>query len=486
MYNLFLLATYLVFSVKVYAEPSAQNSSRDSLGLVSFLSSALGVFPGKTACVSNEYRKILQLDQYRSDDAVGGSNAGFVRLMDQQYQGSKCFRVALQKFYQEIDKADAATPGRSRFLTSLGVPQFSSSLQDLGNPQYSPGWLFKTAMKIGGNDPLLALQLVAFCGHDDVQQTQGDAGESVLIECPRADSLMFFNGSMVNIGKRQQPIAGEIALTETRGISPITPSKNYHIIMGSYIGCRLAENCDIDSQAASQYEKKAALGYRMLRLKSEADGLQNKYKNALLKQREDISKKRIPSSKKPSDSLKDHMFEEIKQAQTRNGNTATSSGKPPRVLSDQEIRQRVNRDFDKLVALDAMGDQFFSSALKLIGEVNFSERENGIVRTYDFLGANSQKLKDSCQLLVPDQCDSIVKTLKSWNADLVWTANQHSIGAKLGADSCKESKQKRSGGVPSVCAIYNNEPDLTRETMVLRHQSGSSGTDKKLKPAGKK
>lgn len=451
---------------------SPQNQSKGTLNVISVFANALGSLPGKTACVANEYRDILRLGEYRTDD-TGASNSGFISAMEETYKGSHCFRVALDKFYQEVDKIDAATSSRSKFLTRLGAPRFTSSVDDLKNEQYKAGALYEAAKKVAGNDPMLAMQLIAFCGHDDIHQTSDPDTSKVYISCPQKDSFMYFNGSLVSIGKSQLPMAGKKALEESRGISNETPAKNYHVLTGSYIGCRFAEKCQLSEIESSQYERKASIAYRLLRMRSARQDLERKYSEAISKYKADLKSGQIKSD--PFQALTNNIYEILKKKSERDKKSSKDMGDFVKAgkstQSDAQLKAKASQEGKKVLAHLMIDDSLIGSSMKLLGQITFNEIGNENA-TYNFLAYRSAEMTRKCQELSPDKCEEILKELDSWNADLIWTANQHSIGAKFGASQCQNSRQQRAGAKPPVCAAYEKEPDLTAQNMVKRQQVG--------------
>ncbi len=416
---------------------------RGNLDTISTLGSVLAKLPGNNACAAKEYLTIIRPEEYRSDGAMGSSNAGIATMMDIQFKASKCFRVAIGKLYGEVAKVDAATPQRSRFLTSNQAPRFSSGISDLNSPVAKPGWLLEAAEKVAGGDPQLALMILAYCGHDDISQNDGTQIEPPF-QCPEPGSSMFFNGSLLSPGKREQPIAGSIALEETRGISDNTPSKNYHVITGAFIGCRLAEACGMDPILASNYERKAALAYRMLRLQSEADRKLETYSAEVQKYESELAKK--PPVERPFEVLSTAIFLNLKsKVKTKSLDS-----------NDQVLKSRAEQLAKRILTLKLFKMNLVRNTSQFLGKIEFHQEG----KTTDFVSADVPMVKEKCKRLSPDQCDAILAELRSWNADLVWSANQHSMGAKLGAENCKDSKQRRNGGRAAVCAAYDKEPDL--------------------------
>lgn len=442
------------------------------ISAVEFFSSTIGRLPGKMSCASNEYLSILRLDAYTSDSAVGGSNAGFVKMMKEKYSNSKCFRVALDKFYQDVDSADGQTLQRRQLLTSQQVPAFNTSVESMNNPAYQPGWLFDLAMRRSSNDPQMALALIAYCGHDDVRQTdESEVGTTV--ECPGKDSLMFFAGSLFSQGKDQRPIAGQMALESSRGVDQLTPTKYYHLMMGAYVGCRLVEKCGLSELEASQFERKAALIYRAFRLISEKRKLSSQHGEAFTRYLNDLSKGRIPEGKRPFDVLVDHLADAMKK---RRPNPESNESKG--TTFESKIRERAVKDAERLLTLNLVQEGLLKNSLSLLGEVQLKEIKMDVEfgkrsAPYDFVSAGSAGVKNSCGKISPDRCEVLLKNLKSINADLVWTANQHSMGAKFGAEKCKDAKVKRAGMPPPICKAYEAEPDITPSTVSHRKNSES-------------
>ncbi|MFN8847716.1 MAG: hypothetical protein ACK5W9_12770 [Bdellovibrionales bacterium] len=415
----------------------------------------VGKLPGKTACAAAEYGDILRPHLYATDSAIGSSNAGFINLMENQYKDSKCFRVALKKFYAEVDQIDAETPQRSQFLTPKGLaPRFMSSVSDLKSEKAKPGFLLEKAKRVAGGDPRLALQLIAFCGHDDVNQTGED--DRVHATCPEKDSAMYFSGALYDSGKTQSPIAGRQALGKSRGIGDQTPAKNYHVMMGAFIGCRLAETCGMTAVEISQIEKKFSLAYRMSRMKLSAIAAKEQYKTIIDQYISEVSSGRI----------KQGQFQHLKEQILRQ---LESERKPGKEKSD--LPGRAEKEAMKILTLLVVDHSTFDQSLKLLGEVNLKNNhstEEKKFEAFDFLGSKETKNIDFCKQISPDKCDDVLKEVQSWNADLIWTANQHSQGAKLGAEECKKSKELRAGGRASVCAGYEKEPDVTAADRVIR------------------
>jgi hypothetical protein len=422
----------------------------------------------KASCVMSEYFKNMRPLEYRSASAVGDGNAGFSKMMNQRYFESKCFRVALDKFYKEVDKFDELTRvKRSSALTSQLKPSINSGVDQLNVPGVKAGWMLEAAQKIAGGDPAFALQILSFCGHDDVSQMNTPKSEKksntnpnsssttnkVRIECPRPSSLIYFPDSL-GLGARTPPEAIQV-LTANRTVDRNTPAKNYHVTTSAFLGCQLRENCNVSAEESARYQRYASYMYRSVRLKFEANRLKSKYKTEFdyyLKNDESLGGIRNVTK------LESLIFEKLKK-----DNLQFNQDKRK---SEQALKEKSKTEAHKLISLYLYDESngVLSTLAKVTDEMDVTKQN------YVF-DKDSAKFKDLCRKIAGSQCASAQSTLNNWNADFVWTMSQHSVGANLGNKLCKDSKQQRAGGRPSVCENYEKEPDLTDANMTRRgHQ----------------
>lgn len=446
----------------------------------------------KAACAAKVYFDNIRPHAYGSALDVGGSNVGFKQKMAEDYQNNKCLRVALEKFYQQIDKADEATEqARRRHLTDAKLPKplMSASVSALGVPEYKDGWLFEAAMKSAGRDPHLAMQLIAFCGHDDVTQigsprpplenesfVNGRTGEeSTLkqkksqkkankptVDCPPASSLFYFPRSL-DSGVDTQVTARE-ALQGQRDLTR-SPAKAYHTLFASFLGCNLAEKCNATPKEAAKLGRRFGSFYRGVRMDSMLSGLVNSGLKEIAEYENFMKSKSTPESEK--------KFSKLVQLFARSRSSSDMAERSSysvaiRTMAAYLIKQENSVLFSS-ISKSSVKKELSSAEMEALFKLSDEEiAKKGIESARLLVDWDSESFKQRCRKLARESCDEVIKMIKDWNADSVWTMNQHSVGATFGAEQCQSSAFRRAGGKPQICASYESQPDITRENMSHR------------------
>lgn len=138
-------------------------------------------------CVRDELVRI-RLTQVKQGEETGTwlANGGVVSDYQLKMANNPCFAVLVSTFYDEIrrdfnistDQDDTLPNGRPSLNARAGQGSFSD---------VEPGELWKRALKKANNDPNLALELIGYCGHDDVFQ---NAEDNIISTQNRAQALM--------------------------------------------------------------------------------------------------------------------------------------------------------------------------------------------------------------------------------------------------------------------------------------------------------
>ncbi len=149
-----------------------------------------------------------------------------------------------------------------------------NSLDGISQGDFPPGWLWKKALKFSNGKKLLAMQLIGFCGHDDVNQVEigsfkparNSKRSSSRVDCPRAGDPVFTPGSLGAETILPLVLKQKIARIQApkKGMSAL-PAKYYHTIGAAYTSCFMVRR-GVPDWITSRAVKGAINAYRAGRI----------------------------------------------------------------------------------------------------------------------------------------------------------------------------------------------------------------------------
>jgi len=120
------------------------------------------------------YRRIISAEEFINDRELGETNKGIALHFAKMIDSNNCFSNIAHQFYSDINELDQKYR-KEEYENLPGVikderASLAMSSGDRKHKDLKPGWMMKMAMKYAGNDPNIAMRLIAMCGHDDVNQ----------------------------------------------------------------------------------------------------------------------------------------------------------------------------------------------------------------------------------------------------------------------------------------------------------------------------
>jgi hypothetical protein len=312
------------------------------------------------------------------------------------------------------------------------TPKIRSKISDLNDPQYHPGWLWEKAMRLTGQNSNMAAKIIAYCGHDDQEQSESGI-------CPHDNSPLFYPVALGSGVDTPAAIKEYVVRTQSVHVSADSiKAKNYHIMSAAYLGCRMIEN-GVPADQVANYSQKFAYIYRRIRTcRSALDSLSN-YKKA-----EDRYQKKLRQFvQSQSEGARPTIEEEIVQEIPHNADAF-----------------RYNDAKDKAKVLKRIVDSYYASKLYVkmtqcpegktseIGEAMKANSMDGNRLSSDSLYLPPD-FDDKCPSIAGGNCLDAKKVLDTWDADFKWTMNQHRVGAEFAAKNCKLLSQQKT---PPLCA----------------------------------
>jgi hypothetical protein len=371
------------------------------------------------------YKEVVRPQDYANDDVAHSQNVGVVNYFADAMSGDGCFRELVKQFYSDEKNVS---------YVQRPIPKIKSQISDLKDPQYKPGWLWEKALKLTGGNPNMALKIIAYCGHDDVEQTEDKS-----IFCPGKNSPMYYPEALGKGVETSDSVKDLVIRTQSIHASAENiKAKNYHILLSAYLGCQMIEN-GVKPESAADFSQKFAYVYRRIRTCRVAFNNYERYKDA------------------------EARYEKALGRFTR----SQSDGKRPSI--EEEIRKDAKTNFDsykyqatqdKEKFLKSLADTYYASKLYVKmtqcpdGKANeVSEAIKANSASGIRLGSDSLYLPlnfdEQCPSIAGGRCVDAKKVLDTWDADFKWTMNQHRVGAEFAAKNCKPLSQQKT---PPLCA----------------------------------
>lgn len=427
----------------ILAFGSARGSA-DVSSLGSWVQNIASRIPGDIGIALGVYMDTMRPQQYKEGE-LGRANVGIRTHLLEQWQNSACFQKIGKTFYDnKLFTSDKKAPP-ARIYQTLNDASVN------GN-QYSPGWLWNMALESAGGQPNLAIKLIAFCGHDDIDQAPIFEGNQVL-NCPFSGSAMFFPEALGKGIDTSPAIKKYVIEAQKIHIDPkLIKAKMYHVYGAAYNACRVIEK-GVAPKDAADIAQKFAFAYRRLRT--------------------------CESSRMITETLKPYYLEFQKRLAKYNRGQSNGDAPTFEELIEQAVRE------DKLTkAEDAFGPWFYgyninsnkdhSKFLKRVADYYYASKiyftmtncPTGQISQFgELMQAHSSKLtsimKDSlflppnfdeqCEGLVGGNCSGAKMVLQTWDADFKWTMEQHRLGAEFAASHCKPLAELEKYPTPPIC-----------------------------------
>jgi hypothetical protein len=432
--------------------------------------------PGTTTCALNSIMEMLRSRVVHKETEVSSQvpiwmqNSGVVAYYQNQLRESPCLAILMGEFYSPSNiispngdgSGDDLIPNGSRrasLAAFAGRGSFSAT---------SPGHYYEQAKQIAEGDPVLAMEILGYCGHDDVGQNRNDTtsfsnDESALavsnylrrrasipndktttdlahtmdrlvngslfqaiqaggvaqtdIRCPSGASSFYAPGAIHPYIALSDETVRTIASVQapSRG-AQVLPAKAYHGTFAAVMGCKLA-SCGLGPEMAGKVMSGFGLTYRRIRMKQTTESYM---RLAQLVQSE----------------LNVEIFNESDNE----------------TLFSDEFARRFAEWFEHrrpVITKEIGGEELYVANTRLswnrmLGNMDAANlylwSGYGHVRSY-LNGSWDSTINDYISnpaicTMGAERCRKAMDTLETWMVDFKWTKEQQMRGAEFGARKC--------------------------------------------------
>ena len=504
------------------------------------LESLKSVIPSeKYQCAVTEILKSVNPSAYSGDNGVGGSNAGLNKFFNDFAESNSCFAGEASKFWARMStelampkknpENDSSLSGAFSFMTLAGSgrPTLGERAGEGRFSNFSPGFLWRSALSVTKGDTSAAVLLIGMCTHDDFsmsirvpsdpQQMREDLKQriekqtkqindfrqelvniskdsdefkfiSIQIEnwskkvlkmnddlannripkfstqiCPERNSAATLPGSIGENVDIPQALKREIAaIQKPNGSTNDLPAKAYHFTGGIMVGCQMGK-CGLSPIEAETVAGLIANGYRAIRICSNVKSLLNQQETLL----QESGAYRIDAPDFP-EKAKNYLARSYAETKLRftgmAGGMAVMPNAPGNEIGFLE-NSTPQHGATAEVKTAIMESAIKEATAKLI-ELDSARLFNrwylgttGICTTVRTGGPADLMATDQTQRPDPntgvrrggtvcdipgwslERCEKARKKLATWDEDFKWTAAQHRIGARFGAEQCKPDRK---------------------------------------------
>ena len=394
------------------------------------------------SCAMTFVDQFSGLDKYDADVNIELGNYGAAQYLENRLRCSQPLQEGTKQFYIEGGKNVKGLTGEE--LKSLPSSDLLSGrpslLDEAGKGRFSnvaPNSIYEKALAAAHGSPSRAIEILTICGNDDVELpislpeitwtkqkndrrraelkvesvrinmartsnphnarfldealndlkkvNEGPEGPQVPIEftCPGRTSPLYAPGAIGPILPKNIIEKVIRAQAPTKGGRAL-PAKNYHMILGSYFGCKLSQ-CGLPESAVTELQKLYARTYRTVRLMDNV-------------------------------SRGSRQAREVSELQDEHFDSPDISGMGREVDASLMFK---SGDYDAETLLDE--DPFFQKPLP----AGRSRPQRSLCRRPGWSDR---------------RCKLARAQLASWLVDLEWTAGAQSAGAAWGFQKCKNEK----------------------------------------------
>jgi hypothetical protein len=460
--------------------------------------------PGVSTCAVNTLVEMVRSrvsniqTNNTASEAVWMQNSGVVAYYQNQLRDSPCLATLIGEFYrsQELKQSHAYSSENDLLPNSEGRASLASFAGTGSFQSIQPGHYYELANQVAEGDPVLAMEILGYCGHDDANQNLNDStsfsnhessetirgfirrrasipnensandlstnvdrivngsfyqliqdGGSVRtqIECPARGSNFYAPGAIHPDIALDQETIDTIARVQapTQGAN-VLPAKAYHGTFAAVMGCKLA-SCGLSPEMSGKIMSGFALTYRRVRMRETTDSY---ILLALL-----IQEKFGVEFYKSNDN-EQVMSEEFGK-------------KVMEWLHDSSNRKEIS---------DAIGGQEIFVANQARLSWNRMRRNMDAANLYQWSGyghvrsylrgdweKSKQEYIDNPNLCTmgEERCDEAMNTLETWMTDFKWSQEQQMRGASFGAKECAENNQSINNEQRACHALNQKHQSIT-------------------------
>jgi hypothetical protein len=383
-------------SLKLTLTARAEDTTEKANGIIgipSNLSKFLHRIPGDYGKVVKTYLETLRPEEYTDDHHVSEANMGLREHFKESLDKDPCFLKLAEHFYADSEiKALDPKRGTNR-------PYIDDKLTE-----QKPGWIWKKALDVSGQNPNLAMKLIALCGHDDVGQ---EAAYKPKSNCPFRTSHFYFPEGLGDGVDTPEPI--KKILRSAYSPNDKIWSKQYHIYGSAYLGCRMIEN-GVKPSSLPNYTEKFAYAYR-----------------------------RITGCQQASKIITESQFDaERYERQMKEFKRGGEIGQEP--IFDSKGHYYAAKLYTTLTKCPGTE----ASAIEEIVAAATAKLNSGFTIMPSYL-------EDQCPVVVGSHCKDAMKVIDQWEADFKFTMAQHRVGAEFAAKHCKTQKELEKLPPPPIC-----------------------------------
>lgn len=369
----------------------------------------LSCFP-ENSSQSRAYGLLAQLLYSREYGAtissLRGKNAGIINYFNKRLHSDEVFFTQAKRFYDELKEIDQIFfVGRHPELIGK-IPGLSEVSGEGAFSDFSPGWLWKLALKHAAQNPAIAIELIGICGHDDVHYHTLTNGQGTsTFSCPMRGMTLFYTaqalGKDVDLDENTKNRIASIQAPQM-GIG-VLPSKTYHFYGGALFSCLMKEQGLSDKEIAATNSLVAKL-YRVIDMR-----------NRML-----INKSyALENPKRVEADLRESCKQQRGRFLCPNFRTSETYNQE---REDRFVAGKLT-EFDSYFLIDRWG---MIKKIPLIG------------LPFDIdLNLTTTQASDRPQEWSPERFDKAVKRIQTYAIDLEWIEQQHIVGSKFALNQCK-------------------------------------------------